>query len=87
MQRVAGACRRLGAASLDCCFVASGWLDGYWELKLKPWDISAGALICEEAGGKVTALDGGPFSSDAGELVATNGRIHEELVRELRGLT
>jgi myo-inositol-1(or 4)-monophosphatase len=85
MQRVAGAVRRLGAASLDLCFVACGWLDGHWELKLKPWDLSAGAILVREAGGRVTALDGGTFSSDSGEIVATNGRIHDALVRELTG--
>lgn len=85
MQRRAGAVRRLGAASLDLCFVACGWLDGYWEVKLKPWDISAGALIVAEAGGRVTALDGGPFSSAAGEILATNGLVHDAMISELRG--
>jgi myo-inositol-1(or 4)-monophosphatase len=85
MQRAAGAVRRLGAASLDMCFVATGWIDGYWELKLNAWDLSAGAIIVREAGGRVTALDGGPFASATGELVASNGRIHDELVAELRG--
>jgi myo-inositol-1(or 4)-monophosphatase len=85
MQRTAGAVRRLGAASLDLCFVACGWLDGYWEIKLKPWDLSAGACIVREAGGIVTAIDGGPFSSGAGDVAASNGRIHEALVRELAG--
>jgi myo-inositol-1(or 4)-monophosphatase len=82
-QRVAGACRRLGAASLDLCFVACGWLDGYWEFRLKPWDLAAGSLIVEEAGGRVTAPDGGPFVVDEAEAVATNGLFHDELVREL----
>src|SRR5262249_49343437 len=50
LQRVAGAVRRLGAASLDLCFVAAGWLDAYWEFKLKPWDLAAGAVIATEAG-------------------------------------
>ncbi len=86
MQRRAGAVRRLGAASLDLCFVAAGWLDGYWEIKLKPWDIAAGAVICAEAGGRVTAIDGGPFASDAGTVVASNGLIHDELVAELAAL-
>jgi myo-inositol-1(or 4)-monophosphatase len=86
MQRTAGAVRRLGAASLDLCFVACGWLDGYWEMKLKPWDVSAGALIVAEAGGRVTDLAGGPFSSARGECIASNGRIHDAMVSELRGL-
>jgi myo-inositol-1(or 4)-monophosphatase len=85
LQLVAGAVRRLGAASLDLCFVACGWLDGYWEMKLKPWDLSAGAVIVEEAGGRVTGLSGGPFISESGEIVATNGRIHDALLAELTG--
>jgi myo-inositol-1(or 4)-monophosphatase len=85
MQRTAGAVRRLGAASLDLCFVACGWLDGYWEMKLKPWDVSAGALLVGEAGGRVTALDGGPFSSSSGEAIASNGLIHDAMIRELAG--
>jgi myo-inositol-1(or 4)-monophosphatase len=85
-QNVAGAVRRLGAASLDLCMVARGWFDGYWEFKLKPWDLAAGALIVEEAGGRVTGPYGEPFDVDAGEIVASNGRIHEQIVDELRGL-
>jgi myo-inositol-1(or 4)-monophosphatase len=85
-QNVAGAVRRLGAASLDLCMVARGWCDGYWEYKLKPWDLAAGALIVEEAGGRVSGPAGEPFDVDAGEIVASNGRIHEQIVDELRGL-
>ncbi len=87
MQRRAGAVRRLGAASLDLCFVACGWLDGYWELKLKAWDLAAGAVIVSEAGGRVTALDGGPFVADSGEIVASNSLIHDQMIAELRGRT
>lgn len=83
LQRTAGACRRLGCASIDLCLVARGWLDGYWERKLKPWDVAAGALIVREAGGTVTNPAGGPFEPHTGEAVATNGAIHEELVAEL----
>jgi myo-inositol-1(or 4)-monophosphatase len=82
-QRRAGACRRLGTASLDLCGVARGWLDGYWERRLQPWDVAAGALIVEEAGGRVTDTRGGPFDAGTGELVATNGAIHEEMLAEL----
>lgn len=82
-QRVAGACRRLGAASLDLCFVARGWLDGYWETRLKPWDLSAGALIVREAGGRVTGIDGGRFVSSSGHAVASNGAIHKEILEHL----
>jgi myo-inositol-1(or 4)-monophosphatase len=75
--------RRIGAAALDLCMVAAGWLDGYWEKRLKPWDLAAGALLVEEAGGKVTSFSGGPFLVDTGEAIATNGRIHEQLVSQL----
>lgn len=83
LQRHAGACRRLGAASLDLCLVASGAFDGYWERSLKSWDIAAGALIVTEAGGRVTDTRGGRFVSTAGEVVASNGAIHDMLVAEL----
>ena len=83
LQRRAGACRRLGCASLDLCLVAAGKLDGYWERKLKRLDVAAGALIVREAGGSVTNTRGGRFDADSGEAVATNGAIHEELVAEL----
>jgi myo-inositol-1(or 4)-monophosphatase len=82
-QRVAGACRRLGAASLDLCFVARGWIDGYWERKLSPWDVAAGALLVEEAGGRVTDTQGGRFDARTGEVVASNGAIHEDMLIEL----
>lgn len=83
LQRRAGACRRLGAASIDLCLVASGWMDGYWERHLKPWDCAAGQLIVREAGGTVTDWAGGRFDLHEGAVVATNGAIHEELIAEL----
>ena len=83
LQRTAGACRRLGSAALDLCMVARGWFDGYWERKLKPWDVAAGALIVAEAGGTVTNTRGGPFDPHGGEVVATNGAIHQGLIDEL----
>ena len=83
MHRVAGACRRLGSAALDLCAVACGWFDGYWELDLRAWDVAAGALIVAEAGGTVTDARGGSFDPHAGEVVATNGAIHEGLIAEL----
>ena len=82
-QRVAGAVRRLGAASLDLCFVARGWIDGYWERRLHAWDIAAGALLVEEAGGVVTDTQGGELDARRGEVVASNGAIHEDMLREL----
>jgi myo-inositol-1(or 4)-monophosphatase len=83
LQRRAGACRRLGAAALDLCMVAAGWLDGYWERRIQPWDVAAGALMVLEAGGRVTATDGGPFRAATGDAVASNGAIHEDILAEL----
>jgi len=83
LQRRAGACRRLGAASLDLCMVARGWIDGYWERHLKPWDTAAGVLIVAEAGGVVTNWTGGRADIYEGSVVATNGGIHQELIAEL----
>ena len=62
----ARAVRRLGSAALDLCYVAAGRFDGFWEQHLKPWDVAAGALIVEEAGGRVTGMDGSPFDPAAG---------------------
>lgn len=79
--------RRLGSAVLDLCYVAAGRLDGFWELRLGPWDVAAGALMVEEAGGRITDLEGGPFSIDKQQIVASNGRFHEEMVELLKGLS
>ena len=70
------AVRRLGSAALDLCYVAAGRFDGFWEEQLHPWDIAAGCLIVEEAGGRVTQFDGQPVDLFKGEIVASNGRIH-----------
>lgn len=75
--------RRSGSASLDLCHVASGCLDGYWERGLQPWDVAAGLVLVEEAGGKVTAYDGSPVAIYSGRILATNGHLHQELSREL----
>ncbi|MBR8827207.1 MAG: inositol monophosphatase [Gomphosphaeria aponina SAG 52.96 = DSM 107014] len=75
--------RRSGAASLDLTDIAMGRLDGYWERGLSPWDMSAGIVIVEEAGGKVTAYDGSPFVIDSGRILATNGQIHRSLSNAL----
>jgi myo-inositol-1(or 4)-monophosphatase len=82
--RRARAVRRLGSAAIDLAYVAAGRLDGFWEVQLNPWDISAGALMVEEAGGSVTSLAGGPFDSRQGEVVASNGRIHAAMVDVIR---
>lgn len=75
-QQAAQACRRPGAASLDLCWTAAGRFDGYWEMKLKPWDVAAGMLLVEEAGGRVSDFDGGPFRLDGQECLASNGLLH-----------
>ena len=74
--------RRAGSAALDLCNVAAGRFDGFWEFNLNPWDTAAGVLIVEEAGGKVTRFDGSHFEINSRETVASNGLIHEELLRE-----
>jgi myo-inositol-1(or 4)-monophosphatase len=76
----ARAVRRLGSAALDVCYVAAGRMDGFWEQDLKPWDIAAGTIIVEEAGGKVTDFAGEPYASRRPQLLATNGKIHEEML-------
>lgn len=78
--------RRDGSAALDLSFVAAGRLDGFWELKLAPWDIAAGSLIVEEAGGRVTNLSGGPLDMSTGHILATNAKIHDEVVGVLKSL-
>lgn len=75
--------RRTGAAALDLCYVACGRFDGYWELKLKPWDMAAGAVILDEAGGRLTDFTGRPFSIYGKQIVASNGPIHEEMLKVL----
>ena len=77
----ARAVRRLGSAALDLAYVAAGRFDGYWESKIQPWDVAAGALIVEEAGGRVTTVDGQPFKSRAGSVLATNTRIHDLMLQ------
>jgi myo-inositol-1(or 4)-monophosphatase len=74
--------RRAGSAALDLCNVAAGRFDGFWEFNLNPWDTAAGVLIVEEAGGKVTRFNGAPFEINSRETVASNGMIHEALLRE-----
>lgn len=75
--------RRDGAAALDLAYVASGRLDGYWERGLSIWDIAAGIVLVEEAGGKVTAYDRSPMKLETGRILATNGKIHDRLSQEL----
>jgi myo-inositol-1(or 4)-monophosphatase len=84
LRRTAGV-RRGGSAALDLCHLATGYLDGFWELTLAPWDIAAGVLMIREAGGVVTALDGSPLDLLAGgSVLAGNPAIHEKLGDLLR---
>jgi myo-inositol-1(or 4)-monophosphatase len=76
--------RRNGAAALDLCYLASGRIDGFWELKLKPWDTAAGGLIVTEAGGSLSNFSGAPFSIWGIETLASNGKIHDEMVNVLQ---
>jgi len=80
----ARAIRRDGSAALDLCYVAAGRFDGFWELKLQPWDVAAGKLLVEEAGGTVTDFRGDPLDIYGQQLLASNGRIHEEMIRVLQ---
>jgi len=78
--------RRAGSAALDLCNVASGRFDGFWEFNLNPWDTAAGVLIVQEAGGQVTRFDGQPFRIDSRETLASNGQVHEALLREFQAI-
>lgn len=75
--------RRSGSAALDLAHVACGRLDGYWERGIAPWDVAAGIVLLEEAGGKVTAYDGSPINIQSGRILATNAQIHALLSQEL----
>jgi myo-inositol-1(or 4)-monophosphatase len=72
--------RRDGAAALDLCSVACGRFDAFWEFGLKSWDTCAGVLLVEEAGGRVTDLQGGAYTPGGASVLATNGRIHAEVM-------
>lgn len=75
--------RRLGAAAIDLCYTACGRFDGFWEIGLSPWDIAAGSLIVQEAGGKVTQMDGAPFTVNSPTILATNGKLHDQMMKLL----
>ena len=76
--------RRLGSASLDLCYVACGTYEGYYEMNLRAWDVSAGILIVTEAGGKVSNISGGEYNLFEDKyLVASNGKIHNEFIKNL----
>jgi myo-inositol-1(or 4)-monophosphatase len=79
----AQAVRRAGSAALDLCYLACGRFDGFWELKLAPWDVAAGSLMVAEAGGRVSDFRGGRFSIFAKEMLASNGKIHNQMIKTL----
>lgn len=80
----AQAIRRDGSAALNMCYLACGRFDGFWELKLKPWDMAAGSVIVEEAGGVITDFRGNKFNIYKDEIVASNGLIHKDMLRVLQ---
>lgn len=80
--------RRAGSAALDMAYVAAGRLDGYWEFKVSPWDVAAGILLVQEAGGTVTAIDGAPVAlADKLHILADNGLIHTEMLGVIQETT
>lgn len=76
--------RRDGAAALDLCYVAAARVDGFWEERLQPWDMMAGILMVEEAGGRVSRFDAAPLGLSADEILATNGALHQVMLEVLR---
>ena len=76
--------RRPGSAALDLCSVACGWLDGFWEIHLKPWDTAGGTIIVREAGGTVTGFDGDAYDPHDHYIIATNGIFHKSLSELVR---
>ncbi len=78
--------RRGGAAALDLAYVAAGRLDGFWELTLSPWDIAAGVLLVEEAGGRVTDFFGGDTYLESGHVIVSNGLLHEWMCEGIAGI-
>lgn len=82
----AAAIRRMGSAALDLAYTACGRLDGYWEMRLNPWDVAAGAVLIREAGGMITDFDGGDDFLESGNVVASNGGIHGEMIAVTRSI-
>lgn len=79
--------RRDGSAAVDCCHVAGGRADGFWEYALKPWDMAAGALIAAEAGARVTGIDGEPWTAATGNILVANPTLHAEMLALIREVT
>lgn len=84
LMRTAIEVRILGSAALNLAYVAAGRIGAFWEPGLNAWDIAAGALLVQEAGGRVTDMRGGPFHVDCRDVLATNGRVHDEMLRLLQ---
>jgi len=75
--------RRLGAAAVDLCYLAQGKVEAFYEIDLKPWDVAAGILIVQEAGGHISNVDNQPFDFDDKSIVASNGKVHQQLLKYL----
>jgi len=82
--KAAQAIRRDGSAALDLCYVAAGRFDGFWEIKLHPWDVAAGIVIVEEAGGRISDFSGAPDCSSGREIIASNARLHDAMLEILQ---
>jgi myo-inositol-1(or 4)-monophosphatase len=78
--------RRTGSAALDLAWVACGRVDAFWEFGLKPWDVAAGSLLVEEAGGHVSNMDGSTLDISAAQIIASNGRLHQQMVETLAAI-
>ncbi|MDP3581795.1 MAG: inositol monophosphatase family protein [Ignavibacteria bacterium] len=82
--RVARAVRRLGSAAIDMCYVAEGVFDGFWEVSLNAWDMAAGMIIVEEAGGVITDFSGNPTNIFGKQILTSNGNVHKAMIDTLR---
>lgn len=82
--KASSAVRRLGSAAIDLCYVAAGVFDGFWEVFLNPWDMAAGKLLVEEAGGRVTDFEGLPMNIFNKQILATNGKVHDSMINVLK---
>ena len=84
--KASSAVRRLGSAAIDMCYVAAGVFDGFWEVHLHPWDMAAGKLLVEEAGGIVTDFNGTPMNIFNKQILASNGKVHSEMLSVLNSV-
>ena len=84
--KASSAVRRLGSAAIDMCYVAAGVFDGFWEVHLNPWDMAAGKLLVEEAGGIVTDFNGTPMNIFNKQILASNGKVHSEMLSVLNSV-